>query len=72
MTAMPELEHIEVTDPDDPMGMPAYGGTSLSDAADFLIPGTYPAYVHYSDGAEGPVRLTIAEDGTPSLAPPEE
>jgi hypothetical protein len=70
MTAMATLLHIEVTDPDDPMGMPLYGG-DLPGAGQRLIPGDYSAYAHYDDGAEGNVVLTVAEDGKTSLRPVE-
>jgi hypothetical protein len=68
---MAELLHIEVDTPDDPMGMPAYGG-DLPGAAEHLIPGAYRAYVHYSDDTEGYAVLTITEDAPPFLTPEEE
>jgi hypothetical protein len=66
---MAELLHVEVSNPDDPMVMPAYGG-DLAGAGEHLIPGTYKAYVHYSDDTEGYAVLTISEEGAPALLRP--
>jgi len=59
----PIIEHIEVDNPDDPMGMPAYGGP-LERAGEFLIPGTYTGYAHYTNGEEGHETFTVRDDGT--------
>lgn len=67
----PTIEHIEVTDPDDPMGMPAYGGP-LEDMGSRLIPGVYTAYAHYSDESEGYVKVMVDADGNASVSPADE
>lgn len=40
--------HVSITDPDDPMGMPAYDGP-LSGASARLVPGAYPASTEGQD-----------------------
>jgi len=60
---IPNVTHVEVTDPDDPMGPPAYGGP-IEKAGEVLEPGYYEgAYVHTTDN-EGTATLVIRDDRT--------
>lgn len=53
-------DHIEVTDPDDPRGMPAYGGP-IENAHRHLEPGIYTAYAHGDNGEKGRAVLAVTE-----------
>lgn len=63
MTSVPPRpDWIEIPDPDDPMGPPAYGGP-VRDAGAILMPGTYTGHGETTPATlTGPARLTI--DGT--------
>lgn len=51
------VDHAEIADPDDPMGVPAFGGP-VHMAAQRLVDGTYEGYGH-GRGREGKVRLVV-------------
>ena len=56
---LPPVDHIEISDPDDPQGMPAYGGCPV-EAKDVLKPGLYRGYGH-GPGFEGQAELRVTE-----------
>lgn len=59
LAPLPHVEHIEISNPDDPMGIPLFGGP-VDDAAKFLEVGTYEGYGH-GPGFEGPAKVRIVE-----------